>query len=153
MEDKLYIVLERLIDENDKSGISDYVTQFHFGTKRDVKNFNEILKESLKLKESEEIPERFTIEISSTEYSAKMRLPRLGKAQVIKVEQIQGFENPGAVKYVEIENKIILEKLIELIDRAKAEEIYPQEQDHRDVSKKHPHVLEGGINPPNTSAE
>ncbi|WP_300409529.1 hypothetical protein [Lagierella sp.] len=152
MEDKLYIILEKVIDKNDKSGISDYVTQFHFGTREDVKKFNQMIKSSLSLEESDNIPERFTIEISSAEYSVKMRLPKLGEKQVIKVEQFQGFENPGAVKFVEIDNQTILEKFIQLIDKAKSEEIYPQEE-QKEVSKKHPHLLEGGVNPPNTSAE
>ena len=151
MEDKLYIVMQRLIDENDQSGLSDYVIQFPFGNIENVKKFNEIAKELFSLKEIEKTDRKFTIDISSDDYRIKMSSPTKYDTQTIQIEDIKNGKDNVKLKIVELNQEEIRNFFKKLVKAAKKEEIYPQEEP--DVRLKHPHILQGGINPPNTSRE
>ena len=151
MEDKLYIVMQRLIDENDQSGLSDYVIQFPFGNIENVKKFNEIAKELFSLKEIEKTDRKFTIDISSDDYRIKMSSPTKYDTQTIQIEDIKNGKDNAKLKIVELNQEEIRNFFKKLVKAAKKEEICPQEE--QDVRTKHPHLLQGGINPPNTSRE
>lgn len=152
MEDKLYIVMQKLIDENDQSGLSDYVIQFPFGNIEDVEKFNQIVKEIFSLKEIEKTDRKFTIDISSDDYRVKMSSPTKYDTQPIQIEDIQDGKDNAKIKIVELNKEETRNFFKKLVKAAKIEEIYPQEE-KQDVRKKHPHLLQGGINPPNTSRE
>ena len=151
MEDKLYIVMQRLIDENDQSGLSDYVIQFPFGNIENVKKFNEIAKELFSLKEIEKTDRKFTIDISSDDYRIKMSSPTKYDTQTIQIEDIKNGKDNVKLKIVELNQEEIRNFFKKLVKAAKKEEICPQEKP--DARLKHPHLLQGGINPPNTSRE
>lgn len=151
MEDRLYIVMQRLIDENDQSGLSDYVIQFPFGNIENVKKFNEIAKELFSLKEIEKTDRKFTIDISSDDYRIKMSSPTKYDTQTIQIEDIKNGKDNVKLKIVELNQEEIRNFFKKLVKAAKKEEICPQEEP--DVRLKHPHLLQGGINPPNTSRE
>ena len=65
MEDKLYIIMHRLINENDDSRLSDYKIEFPFGNAENVKKFNQIARELFQLDGIEKTDKRFTIQINS----------------------------------------------------------------------------------------
>lgn len=152
MEDKLYIIMQRLIDENDQSGLSDYVIQFPFGNIDNVEKFNKIAKELFSLKEIKKMDRKFTIDISSSDYRIKMSSPTKYATQTIQIEDIKDGKDNAKIKIVELNKEEIRNYFKKLIKAAKIEEIYPQEE-KQDVRIKHPHLLQGGINPPNTSRE
>lgn len=151
MEDRLYIVMQRLIDENDQSGLSDYVIQFPFGNIENVKKFNEIAKELFSLKDIEKTDRKFTIDISSDDYRIKMSSPTKYDTQTIQIEDIKNGKDNAKLKIVELNQEEIRNFFKKLVKAAKKEEICPQEKP--DARLKHPHLLQGGINPPNTSRE
>lgn len=125
MEDKLYIVMQRLIDENDESGLSDYVIQFPFGNIENVKKFNEIAKELFSLKEIEKTDRKFTIDISSSDYRIKMSSPTKYDTQTIQIEDIKNGKDNAKLKIVELNKEEIRNFFKKLVKEAKKEEIYP----------------------------
>lgn len=125
MEDKLYIVMQRLIDENDESGLSDYVIQFPFGNIENVKKFNEIAKELFSLKEIEKTDRKFTIDISSSDYRIKMSSPTKYDTQTIQIEDIKNGKDNVKLKIVELNKEEIRNFFKKLVKEAKKEEIYP----------------------------
>ena len=153
MEDRLYIIMHRLIDENDESGLSDYVIQFPFGNIENVRKFNEIAKELFNLKEIEKTDRKFTIDISSSDYRIKMASPLKYETQTIQIEDIKNGKDNVLIKIVELNKEEVRNFFKKLVKEAKTEEIFPKEDKQQDVRTKHPHLLQGGINPPNTSRE
>ena len=125
MEDKLYIVMQRLIDENDQSGLSDYVIKFPFGNIKNVKKFNEIAKELFSLKEIEKKDRKFTIDISSDDYRIKMSSPTKYDTQTIQIEDIKNGKDNAKLKIVELNKEEIRNFFKKLVKEAKKEEIYP----------------------------
>ncbi|MEJ8751801.1 hypothetical protein WKS98_04075 [Lagierella sp. ICN-221743] len=125
MEDKLYIVMQRLIDENDESGLSDYAIQFPFGNIENVKKFNEIAKELFSLKEIEKTDRKFTIDISSSDYRIKMSSPTKYDTQTIQIEDIKNGKDNAKLKIVELNKEEIRNFFKKLVKEAKKEEIYP----------------------------
>lgn len=153
MEDKLYIIMHRLIDENDESGLSDYKIEFPFGNAENVKKFNEIAKELFQLDGIEKTDKKFTIQINSQDYIVKTTSPYKYDLQTIQIEYIKDGDENVNYKIVELDKEEIRSFFKKLVKAAKIEEIYPNKEETPNVKDKHPHLLQGGINPPNTSRE
>ena len=153
MEDKLYIIMHRLIDENDDSGLSDYKIEFPFGNAENVKKFNEIAKELFHLDGIEKTDKRFTIQINSQDYIVKTTSPYKYDLQTVQIEYIKDRDEKVNYKIVELDKEEIRSFFKKLVKAAKIEEIYPNKEETSNVKHKHPHLLQGGINPPNTSRE
>lgn len=153
MEDKLYIIMHRLIDENDDSGLSDYKIEFPFGNAENVKKFNEIAKELFQLDGIEKTDKKFTIQINSQDYIVKTTSPYKYDLQTIQIEYIKDGDENRNYKLLELDKEEIRSFFKKLVKAAKTEEIYPNKEETPNVKHKHPHLLQGGINPPNTSRE
>ncbi|MDO5018651.1 MAG: hypothetical protein Q4E02_05065 [Lagierella massiliensis] len=144
MEDRLYIKIQRLIHENDKTGLSDYNTQFYFGSKEDVDRFDKIIEQLYGMKDIKTSDEHFTIKIKSSNYSIEMKSPLKYDRQIVKIEKLISGTVVEGLKFVEIDREKIKKQLIDLVNQAKIEEVFPSE-----IEQKHPHVIQGGFNPPN----